>query len=119
MNSPILLFFLALVNVAVFEVLYGLFHKILPEEKGAWCMYYWIATLILCCSTHTFDPSVPRALAAWAPAAFVAIIHCATSFSTCPMKFSGKHPPDDKEYENQSSFANRVNDTKNGSKEIK
>ena len=114
--NPVSLFGLALLNVISFEFLYGLFCRILPDDKGEWCSFYWLGTLILCWSTHIFVSS-PQQLAAWAPALFVALIHCVTSFSTGPIESSAQDQPDDKHHNNPSSFSNRVNTTKTDKKE--
>ena len=119
MNNPLIIFGFAILNVGGFECLYGIFYKILPSEKGSWCVCYWITTLALCSSMHIFDSLGQQKLDILLPAALVAVIHIAASFETGPMEFSRKGRSDDKQNDNPSSFSSRVNDAKDGSKEIK
>ena len=114
MENPLIMFLLALLNVAGFEVLYGLFKKILPQYKADWVFYYWMATFILCFCSRLIDASNPRNLLPWIPVLFVAIIHDFVSDGEPSMPIDMNKCSPGENCHNPSSFSNRCKNNTDG-----
>lgn len=72
----IIILFLSILGVIVFEICFKLLTKLLNvhASKAQWCGYFWLMLLVLC-GIYLIRPVSVRTVAVWLPLLLTAAIH--------------------------------------------